>query len=641
MCGIVAILSHGRQVSPEALARAVARLHHRGPDGQRCWLAPDGLVGLGHARLSIIDLEGGAQPIANEEGDIHIAVNGEFYDFERIRRGLEDAGHSFRTKSDSEIALHLYEEHGAGAVQHLRGEFAFTLWDQRSQTLYAARDRYGIKPLYYSLHDGVLYVASEMKALFAAGVPARWDVEAVHLGVALRGGSRTPFLGVRAVPPGHYLVADREGLRLVPYWDIDYPPAGEAAADLAEAPLVARFRALLEEAVRLRLRADVPVACYLSGGLDSCAILGLAARLRGDAVRSFTLGFADADYDEGPIAAEMAAAAGAEHTVIEVREDDLADNFAEAIFHAEAPCTNAHGVAKFLLSRSVRDAGYKVVLTGEGADEVLAGYPHFRQDLLHFDSGDLDPGEKRRQLRALRESNMISRGRLLADMTVEGSAGLRRRLGFVPSWLQLHFAARESRHMPLNFACFRPYAEGDAARLLLDGIDLEARLAGRRPVDQAAYLWAKTMLPNYILAMLGDRMEMAHSVEGRLPFLDHEVGGFLNRVPLAAKIRGSVEKYLLREATRDVVTETVYRREKHPFLSPPVSLVPGTRFYDLVQDSFRSEAMGSMPLLDRAKLLDIAERLPGATRQQRGAAEPRVLHVLSLFVLHQRFGVEG
>lgn len=641
MCGIVAILSRGRPVSPDSLARGVVRLHHRGPDGQRCWLAPDGLGGLGHARLSIIDLEGGAQPIANEGGDIHIAVNGEFYDFERIRRELELAGHRFRTKSDSEIALHLYEEHGIEAVQQLRGEFAFALWDQRSKSLYAVRDRYGVKPLYYSLHDGALYVASEMKALFASGVPARWDAEAVHLGVALRGASRTPFLGVRAVPPGHYLVADRAGLRLVPYWDIAYPAAGEAAVELAEADLIARFRALLEEAVRLRLRADVPVACYLSGGLDSCAILGLAARLRGDAVRSFTLRFSDADYDEGPIAEEMAAAAGAEHSAIEVREDDLADNFAAAIFHAEAPCTNAHGVAKFLLSRSLRDAGYKVVLTGEGADEVLAGYPHFRQDLLHFDSGDLDPAEKRRRLRALRDSNMVSRGRLLADMTVEGSARLRARLGFIPSWLQLHFAARESRHMPLNFDYFAQVREGDAARLLLDGIDVEARLAGRRPVDQAAYLWAKTMLPNYILAMLGDRMEMAHSVEGRLPFLDHEVGGFLNRVPLEAKIRGSVEKHLLREAVRDVVTETVYRREKHPFLSPPVSLVPGTRFYDLVQDSFRSEAMGAVPLLDRAALLDIAERLPGATQQQRGAAEPRVLHVLSLFVLHQRFGVEG
>jgi asparagine synthase (glutamine-hydrolysing) len=648
MCGIVAILAPRRPVSEETLGRAVASLHHRGPDGQGTWVSPDRRAALGHARLSIIDLETGAQPIANETGDIHIVVNGEFYDFERTRRTLERAGHRFRTRSDSEIALHLYEDHGVKAVQHLRGEFAFTLWDDRRGKLYAFRDRYGVKPLYYSLHDGDLYVASEVKALFAAGVPARWDAEALHLGIALRGPERTPFQGVLAVPPGHYLESGKKGgLRLVKYWDIDYPAMTAGEDDgMPERERVEAFRSLLDEAVRLRLRADVPVACYLSGGLDSCAILGLAARHRSEPVQAFTIRFADDAYDEGPIAREMAAQVGAHYAPLEVREDDLADSFADAVYHAEGPCTNAHGIAKFLLSRQVRRAGFKVVLTGEGADEVLAGYPHFQQDmLLHGRAGSAqtegDRAEIARGLRELYERNELSHGRLLPDAAVEASPMLRDRLGFTPGWMMVHFARMKSRGMPLNYDYFAEFAARDPGAALLDSLDAARHLAGRAPVHQALYLWAKTMLPNYILATLGDRMEMAHSVEGRLPFLDHKLGEFLQTTPLGLKIRGPVEKYILREATRDVVTERVYRRHKHPFLSPPVSLQPGSRFFDLVRDTLLSADTAAVPFLDTARLRKVADMLAGFTAPQREAAEPRLLFTLSIIFLHRRLGLEG
>ncbi|MEQ8356359.1 MAG: asparagine synthase (glutamine-hydrolyzing) [Kiloniellaceae bacterium] len=641
MCGIVAILSRNGPVSMDAMNRAVAQLHHRGPDGQGSWLSPDGRAALGHARLSIIDLETGAQPIANEDETVHIAVNGEFYDFERARRALEMAGHRFRTRSDSEIALHLYEEHGVEAVRHLRGEFAFTLWDQSCETLFAFRDRYGVKPLYYSLYDGDLYVASEMKALFAAGVPARWDLESVYLGVALRGPSRTLFQDVFAVPPGHFLMATRDGFKLVEYWDIDYPATGADVGSLPEQDLVRQFRALLDESVRLRLRADVPVACYLSGGLDSCAILGLAAQLRSDPVRTFTLRFAGEAYDEGAIAQEMADRAGAEHTAIDVREDDLADDLEESVFHAEGPCTNAHGIAKFRLSRHLRDAGFNVVLTGEGADEVLAGYPHFRQDSILHGSDDAGRDEVELRLKELRDSNKVSLGRLLPEASGAGSPLLRKRLGFIPSWLDMQFAAVASRRMPLAYSVFADVAKRDPAQVLVDGLDLEARLKNRHAVDQAAYLWAKTMLPNYILATLGDRMEMAHSIEGRVPFLDHRVCAFLDRVPPGMKIHGRVEKYLLRMAARDVLTDRVYRRQKHPFLSPPLSLLRGSRFYDLTQDTLRSKIVESVPFLDAPLLRSVADKLIDATERQRRAAEPRVLFVMGMIFLHRRFGVQS
>ena len=238
MCGITAFFSSSKRGSAETLKRATKSIHHRGPDSQAVWLSSNHRVGLGHARLSIIDLATGDQPIANEDQRIHIVVNGEFYDFEPQRRELEHRGHQFRTRSDSEIALHLYEEFGTHCVQQLRGEFAFVLWDEANQTLFAARDRFGIKPLYYAVHDGTLHLASEVKALFAAGVPARWDHEYFYqhaTGPSMS--DRTLFEGVHQLPPGHYLMATSGGIRIVRYWELSYPAAAELAVNHEHQPV--------------------------------------------------------------------------------------------------------------------------------------------------------------------------------------------------------------------------------------------------------------------------------------------------------------------------------------------------------------------------------------------------------------------
>src|SRR5262249_38187956 len=320
MCGIVAMYSAREPIRADALERATLRLAHRGPDGQRTWLAEDRRVGLGHARLSIIDLATGDQPIAGEDEAMQIVVNGEFYDFERSQRDLERRGHRLRTRSDSEIALHLYEDYGTACLRHLPGEFAFVPFDAPTDTLFAARDRFGIKPLYYTIQGGTLYLASEIKALLAAGVPARWDRTAFFQASHFLGTptDRTLFAGIYPVPPGHYLLATGGQVRLFRYWDFAYPAAGAARPDSAGAEYAERFRHALDEAVRLRLRADVPVGCYLSGGLDSCAVLGLAARHLSEPIRAFTLTFDRADYDEGAIAREMAAHAGADFQPIPI-----------------------------------------------------------------------------------------------------------------------------------------------------------------------------------------------------------------------------------------------------------------------------------------------------------------------------------
>jgi asparagine synthase (glutamine-hydrolysing) len=641
MCGIVAMVSSRGPISPDALGRATRRLGHRGPDGQRLWISEDRRVGLGHARLSIIDLVTGDQPIASEDEALRIVVNGEFYDFERIRDDLERRGHRFRTGSDSEIALHLYEDRGARCLELLRGEFAFALWDEPSQTLFAARDRHGIKPLFYALRDDVLILASEAKALFAAGVPAAWDREAFYQAgfLSVPHQDRSLFEGVRQVPPGHYLVADRGGVRLARYWEIDYQAADAGRAGPSDAEASSAFREVLTEAVRLRLRADVPVGCYLSGGLDSCAVFGLAAPLCGRPIRAFTLTFDRADYDEGAIAREMASRAGAEFHPIPVAQAELADDFADAVAQAETLCANAHGVAKYRLSRAVRDAGYKVVLTGEGSDEILAGYPHFRRDLLLEEAEGLDPEQVRRRLEELGSSNPVSRGLLLPEGRSAPLGPVRQALGFVPSWMEAG-ASRAFKLQELFTDGFAAeFAGVDAYGELLRELDVPGQLAGRERVHQSLYLWAKTWLPNYVLTVLGDRMEMAHSVEGRVPFLDHRVAELARDLPVSQKIRGDVEKHVLREAARPVLTATVYGRHKHPFLSPPATLAPEGRLHSMMQDTLRGSALSSLPFFDRARVVALLDALPSMDDAARTAYDPVLMTVLSACVLQQHYGL--
>jgi asparagine synthase (glutamine-hydrolysing) len=638
MCGIVAMFSDRAGIDVAPLQRATRALTHRGPDAQRHWIAPHRRVGLGHARLSIIDLAGGDQPIANEDERLHIVVNGEFYDFERIQRELEQRGHRLRTRSDSEIALHLYEDFGTQCLHQLRGEFAFVLWDDPNQTLFAARDRFGIKPLFYTVHDGTLLLASEVKALFAAGVPAGWDRESYFQYSSLIGThpDRSLFTGINQVPPGHYLLASPTHLQLVRYWDFDYPRA-DSGTPRPDAEYAEELRQALSDAVRLRLRADVPVGCYLSGGIDSCAVLGMAAPHHPEPIRAFTLTFDRADYDESAIAREMAARAGAEFHPIPIRQSDLADHFSDAIFHSEMACINAHGVAKFVLSRAVRDAGYKVVLTGEGSDEILGGYPPFRRDMLLYDNQGQDPATVRQLLDELGKSNPVSRGLLLPDGKALPLTSVQRLLGFTPSWMEAFATTAFKLHALFDDGFAAAFAERDAYRAFLNGLDVRAQLGGRPPVNQSLYLWAKTQLPNYVLTMLGDRMEMAHSIEGRVPFLDHHVVELVRSLPVAQKIRGMTEKFVLREAARPVLTDTVYRRHKHPFTSPPVALTPNERLHALLQDTLRGPVLASVPFFDQRKVVALLDTLPSMDEGARTAVDPALMVLLSTCVLHDRF----
>ncbi|MGH9326861.1 MAG: asparagine synthase (glutamine-hydrolyzing) [Terriglobia bacterium] len=628
MCGIVAIFSQDAPIDDLSLERATASLRHRGPDGQFRWIASDRKAGLGHARLSIIDLLNGKQPIANEDESIRIVVNGEFYGYEEVQKALELSGHRLRTRSDSEIALHLYEDLGPGCLARLRGEFALVLWDSRSQTVFAARDRFGIKPLFYSWHERSLYLASEVKALFAAGVPARWQDESIYnSGGLARQPQDTLFDGVYQIPPGHYMVVRGGRCEVNRYWDFDYPVEDGTQPLRSDAEYAAEFLQTFDEAVKTRLRADVPVACYLSGGIDSCAVLGSAARHHAGPIRAFTLRFDRPEYDEGAVASEMATKAGAEFCPVPILDDDLADHFAGATLHAETLCVNAHGVAKYLLSRAVRQAGYKVVLTGEGSDEMLAGYLHFRRDLA----------PRNGTARAPAFPAAAPPSSLQAGSTPRRVSPIHEILGFVPGWLETASALSAKVRSVLADDYVRSLDGRDGIQNFLDELDVPGQLAGRNSLHQSLYLWAKTRLPNYILTVLGDRMEMAHSVEGRVPFLDHRLVELIRSQPVAQKIRGGSQKYVLRESLRNVITETVYKRHKHPFLTPPAMINARSRFSLLIQDTLRGPSLRSMPFFDQRKLIRLLDDLQTEDECSRAASDQLLMIATSACVLHEGF----
>ncbi len=384
MCGIFAAMTrHG--LASDRCDHALKLLEHRGPDGTGTWTSRDGQWTLGHTRLSIIGLRNGSQPMTSPDGAIHVVVNGEFYGYRELRERLRSSGYHFTTESDSEIALHLYQERGMQAATQLRGEFAVVIADERQRAMYAIRDRFGVKPLYYAVVNGEVFFASEIKALLALGVPAVWDLEGATGGMG-RSHEKTEFAGVSTVPPGCYAIARDGDVRIYPYWDWEIPTAEEMRKDTrSEAEVVEEFRETLRDAVRQRLVADVEVASYLSGGIDSCAVLGLAQQEMDRPIRAFTLTFENPLYDEASIAEAQAKHVGATYHPIPITGREIADAFKDAVWHAETQMFNGHGVAKYLLSRAVRSAGIKVVFTGEGADEMLGGYPYFRVDALNND----------------------------------------------------------------------------------------------------------------------------------------------------------------------------------------------------------------------------------------------------------------
>lgn len=637
MCGIFAAMTKNG-LAPEHRDAAIKSLFHRGPDGSDSWTSNDGRWVLGHTRLSIIGVNNGNQPMTSPDAAIHIAVNGEFYGYKEIRKTLREKGYQFATDSDSEIAIHLYHQKGMQVATELRGEFAVIIADEREKIMIAIRDRFGVKPLYYAAINGNVYFASEIKALLAMGVPARWDIEGATGGVG-RSHEVTEFAGIHTVPPGCYAIAKDGVVRIYTYWDWEIPTAAEMLNDQrSEQEVVEDFRAALLDSVKQRLIADVEVASYLSGGIDSCAVLGLAQQCMDRPIRAFTLTFDNPLYDEAAIAEATAKHVGASYHPIPITGRDIADSYADAIWHSETQMFNGHGVAKYILSQEVQKAGIKVVFTGEGADEMLGGYPYFRADAVNNNPA-LSSTEKSALIEQMFGANQATRA-LVMPPTIDNPEmqAIQRRLGWAPASLNINMAMRKSASLfwsetiKTKIQYHRPILAG------LDRLPISQRVNGRDHLNQALYINAKTMLPNFILNYLGDRMEMAHSIEGRVPFLDHHVAETAARIPVDMKVKGIREKHVLREAAKDVLIPEVYNRQKHPFTTPPVRKKndPMLAFY---QDTFASKAAAEQPIYDINKAQSALKNLFDCSDERRIATEAGLQRIASAIIMHQKFSM--
>jgi asparagine synthase (glutamine-hydrolysing) len=544
----------------------IRQLGHRGPDDRGMYL--DGEAGFGHTRLSIIDLAGGRQPMRSPCGRFCVTFNGEIFNYLELREDLVRRGHRFATQSDTEVLLHLYEEKGPACVQELNGQWAFAVWDERDRALFLSRDRPGILPLYYAIRRDTLAFASEIKALFALPfVERRLDLRGLDQVFTFWHpiGGRTLFEGVSELPPGHSLrfLGGRADLR--PYWRPRPGDPAEAACGRDEA-YAERLRDLLEDATRLRLRADVPIGAYLSGGLDSSVITGMIKRHADTPLRTFSVTFEDAEFDESAFQAEVVRHLRTEHSGMPCRRRDIGATFPDVLWHAEKPVLRTAPAPLFHLSRWVRRSGYKVVLTGEGSDEMLGGYDIFKEAKMRRFWGR-QPDSRWRPLLLKRLYPYMP------SIQTQPPAYLRAFFHVRPEDLDSPFFS----HLPrwaLTAWIKRLYSAG--VRSELADYDAREDLRARLPEDfrswppffQAQYLEMTGLMPGYILSSQGDRMLMSHSVEGRFPFLDHRVMEFAATIPPRLKMRGLDEKYVLKQAAGDLVPPAVKARPKQPYRAP-------------------------------------------------------------------------
>lgn len=634
MCGISGILN----LSATAVARAelqemIGTLYHRGPDGYGFY--HKGPIGLAHARLSIIDLSTGDQPIANEDRTIWTVFNGEIFNYIELRATLEQAGHVFRTHSDTETIVHAYEEYGDDFVQHLNGQFAIAIWDETRQRLLLARDRTGIRPLFYCQQQGRLIFASEVKALQATGCAL--EIDPVGLAQVLTFWSaidaQTLFRGIESLPPGHLLVAEAGRVRTAAYWQWSrYDPKVESLSfeQAAEA-----LRELLIDAVRLQLRADVPVGAYLSGGLDSSVIVSLIRNYTSNDLRTFSVAFEDSEFDESAYQQRMVDYLGTDHSVIRCKRADIGHQFPRLVWHAETPVVRTAPVPLMLLSGLVRQSGYKVVLTGEGADEVFAGYDLFKEAKIRR-FWARQPGSKWRPLLLkklypyLRNSPVENAGFASSffgqglDATASPGyahggrwATTRRTLGFLSPEMRGQVAATDVeeamyRALPADF--------GD-----LDGLSR----------DQ--YIEARTLLAGYLLSSQGDRVAMASSIEGRFPFLDHRVIEFANALPARYKLRGLTEKAVLRRAMSGLLPNEVVTRVKQPYRAPDCdSFFQNGRPLEYVAELMSQGAVNAAGYFDGAMVARLFEKC--RTGKAIGFGDNMsFVAILSTMLLHEMY----
>lgn len=635
MCGICGIVSFGGQPDTGLVSAMMDQLRHRGPDGSGL-LVDDGAV-LGHVRLALIDQAGGGQPLASADRDLWVTFNGEIFNFVELRAQLIDLGHRFLTRSDTEVIVNAYKQWGVACFDRFNGQWAIGMWDRGKGRLTLSRDRLGVRPLYYRLDGQSISFASEVKALFQDPRVSR-ELDPVGLDETLTVWSpvapRTQFLGISQLPPGHFASFDASGFVMKPYWEPHFPERGlEPQQDFrANAD---RLRELIVNATRLRFeRSDFPVGAYLSGGLDSAVTTAAIRAFTSASLDTFSIRFTDAAFDEGGYQAEMVQRLGTQHHEVAVTHREIADVFPEVVAHAEGTLLRTAPAPMFLLSRLVRQSGYKVVVTGEGADEVLGGYDIFREaKLREFWARDPASALRRRGAELLYPWMQVNPGKAPAfaraffgqDLEL-GDPGMSHRTRWNTTGQLRHLL-----HDDYRAGAATDQAEG-----------MPANGTGWDLLSRAQWLEMSTLLPGYILSSQGDRMLMANSVEGRFPFLDAEVVAFANQLPARHKLLGLTEKFLLKVAFGDLIPRSILERPKQPYRAPDAAaFFAGDSSPEWFQEVMSPSAVRRAGIFQPEQTASLIQKARLRSASFGNSDNMRLVAVASTQLLHNEFIVRA
>jgi len=607
MCGIAGIINYQSPEEKHLLVKMSESLHHRGPDASGIY--SQGPAGLAHTRLSIIDLTSGDQPIHNENKTIWIVFNGEIFNYPELRNLLLARGHKFYTQTDTEVIIHLYEEFGTHLFEHLNGQFAFAIWDLNTESLLLGRDRMGIRPLFYFHNHRRLVFASEIKAIFTDNTIPR-QIDPGNLSDIFTCwatlGDQTCFKNIFQLQPGHYALFSNNGLTIKQYWQLPFDQKSyeeRSAEDWAE-----ELNQLLLDATRIRLRADVSVGAYLSGGIDSTYTSALVKNNFNNKLCTFSVGFSDKQFDESYFQQKAVAHLGTDHKTISCSYEDIGKIFPKVIWHTETPVIRTAPAPLMLLSQLVRESSFKVVLTGEGADEVFAGYNIFKED-------------KVRRFWAKHPDSKI-RPRLLEKLypyifSQKNSRAVRFLEEFFKKGM-MDFDSPVYSHMPRweNTSHLKQFFSKDLRNQTSDLSDFTNRYTQTLPdnfmswdtLSRAQYIENKIFLSNYLLSSQGDRMAMANSIEGRYPFLDHRVIEFAAKLPPHIRMNGMTEKYILKKAATGRIPSELISRPKQPYRAPISQAFLGDTHHEYVHELLSEKTIREYGWFDYKKTANLVKK---------------------------------
>lgn len=636
MCGISGVMGQGA-CSEELIHRMISTIQYRGPD--EAGIYTDKNIALGHCRLSIVGLDDGTQPICNEDGSLWIVYNGEVFNYPELKADLQNRGHVFNTGTDTEVLVHLYEEYGHGFLKLINGQFAFAIWDSQKKELFLARDRVGIRPLFYYQAGEIYIFASEIKAIFADySVPREICPEALHeiftYWTTLT--PKTTFKDIFELPPGHYQIV-KNGLIVEqkPYWEIPYYSSDNYfIGTFAEA--VEEIQMLFVDAIRLRLRADVPVGAYLSGGLDSSIITSIISKQFNNRLRTFSIGFEEAVFDETPFQKEMVNYLKTDHSELLITNHDIRECFPQVVQHCEKPILRTSPVPMFLLSRLVRDNNFKVVLTGEGADEIFWGYDIFKEaKIRQFWSKFPQSKARPRLLEKLHPyifSNPARNRMILQKFYAVSSDDLvdpyfSHNIRWKNTAKNKMFFSDEMMQRSMNVPAF----DQDLLQRLPAGFN------SRDALSKAQFLEMDIFLSNYLLSSQGDRVAMGNSLELRVPFLDYRVIDFAAKLPPSWKINALSEKHILKKAFKDIIPPGIISRPKQPYRAP-IREVFFSGKSDYVDELLSAEYVQKAGYFDPSKVSNLVDKYRKSDQLIASETQNMALvGILSTQLIHSQF----